>query len=179
MDLLSQEKACLLRGDLEEFNHLVLRYQDLIYSYCFYLCGDRENAVRLTQTVFERAFRERRKFSGPSVRAWMLLLAYCAAPVTIRARPPQSKSGRRLNHIFSNRRNAKSPGEPPKDFKIEWSADHHLLLLIDVLNLDYAEAAFVFNVPAHKIRAWIASARQEICSQVYGTARPTLLTPRP
>jgi RNA polymerase sigma-70 factor (ECF subfamily) len=61
------------RGDVNAFNTLVLRYQQLVYSVVFRMLGDGEVAADVTQDTFIAAFRAIRTYrGGSSFRAWLL-----------------------------------------------------------------------------------------------------------
>jgi len=61
------------RGDVQAFNQLVLRYQQLMYSAVFRMLGNAEVAADVTQEAFLSAFRAISTFRpGSSFRAWLL-----------------------------------------------------------------------------------------------------------
>src|SRR5512143_4070400 len=60
------------RGSLDAFNHLVLRYQGLLYNHACALLGDSREAEDVTQDAFIRAFQRMDQFRGESFRAWLL-----------------------------------------------------------------------------------------------------------
>ena len=49
-------------NDLGAFEELVLIYQDRVYSHCYYLSGNTEDAQDLAQDVFVQAFKSIRSF---------------------------------------------------------------------------------------------------------------------
>ena len=60
------------KGDLEAFNQLVLRYQDIAYHHANAMLGDAASADDVTQESFIKAFKNIRSFRGGSFRAWLL-----------------------------------------------------------------------------------------------------------
>jgi RNA polymerase sigma-70 factor (ECF subfamily) len=50
------------RDDLSAFEELVLLYQDRVYSHCYYLAGNPDDAQDLAQDVFVQAFKGIRSF---------------------------------------------------------------------------------------------------------------------
>ena len=61
------------RGDVNAFNELVLRYQQIAYSVALRMLGDHDTAADVTQDVFIAAFRAIQSFrGGSSFRAWLL-----------------------------------------------------------------------------------------------------------
>ena len=57
------------RGDLEAFNQLVLRYQDLAYHHAYTFLRDSALAEDAAQDSFIRAFQSMARFRGDSFRA--------------------------------------------------------------------------------------------------------------
>ena len=64
------EQASL--GDLEAFNQLVLRHQEMIYSHASRLLGDPDAAEDAAQETFIKAFQGLDGFRGGSFRRWLL-----------------------------------------------------------------------------------------------------------
>ncbi|GHO44836.1 RNA polymerase sigma factor [Ktedonospora formicarum] len=61
------------RGDLEAFNKLIERYQQLMYASVLRMLGNTETAADVTQDAFLSAFRHIDSFKGgSSFRAWLL-----------------------------------------------------------------------------------------------------------
>jgi RNA polymerase sigma factor (sigma-70 family) len=59
-------------GDLDAFNRLVLKYQDLAYHHAYSLLGDHATAEDVTQDSFIRAFQNIGGFRGGLFRVWIL-----------------------------------------------------------------------------------------------------------
>ncbi len=71
----NEEQALIrraLRGDLESFNALILRYQDSAYSVAFRIMGDTHAASDAVQEAFIIAYRRLGSYRGGSFRAWLL-----------------------------------------------------------------------------------------------------------
>src|SRR2546430_14920021 len=61
------------RGDVQAFNQLVLRYQQILFGAIFRLLGDSDTAADVTQDAFLAAFRGIATYrGGSSFRAWLL-----------------------------------------------------------------------------------------------------------
>lgn len=61
------------RGDVDAFNQLVLRYQQIVYATVFRLLGNVDIAADITQDTFFSAFRAIKGYrGGTSFRAWLL-----------------------------------------------------------------------------------------------------------
>lgn len=52
------------QGNANAFNHLVLRYQDVVYSLCYRLTGNADDAADAAQDTFLAAFTHLRDFRG-------------------------------------------------------------------------------------------------------------------
>lgn len=67
-------------GDVNAFNQLILRYQQLVYNVVFRMLGNADVAADVTQDALIAAFRGIRSFrGGTSFRAWLLRIASNAA----------------------------------------------------------------------------------------------------
>jgi RNA polymerase sigma-70 factor (ECF subfamily) len=63
------------RGDRTAFNQLVVRHQDAVYTLCYRLTGNRDDAADATQEAFVSAFRHVADFRGGSFAGWLLRIA--------------------------------------------------------------------------------------------------------
>ena len=73
-------------GELEAFNHLVVLYQDYLFSMTVRVVRDRDTAEDAVQEAFFSAYRNLDRFSGPSFRAWLTRIAINAARDIVRKR---------------------------------------------------------------------------------------------
>lgn len=64
--------AAARRGEVEAFNHLVLRYQDLAYSVAYRITGETSAAADATQNAFITAFRKLHQFRGDRFKPWLM-----------------------------------------------------------------------------------------------------------
>ncbi|MCC6799379.1 MAG: sigma-70 family RNA polymerase sigma factor [Anaerolineae bacterium] len=64
--------AAARRGDVEAFNHLVLRYQDLAYTVAYRITGDASAAADAAQDAFITAFRKLHQFRGDRFKPWLM-----------------------------------------------------------------------------------------------------------
>ena len=62
-------------GKLDAFNSPVERYQGSVYNLCYRLLGDAGAAEDATQEAFLSAYRAIQRFSGGSIRSWLLRIA--------------------------------------------------------------------------------------------------------
>ena len=61
-----------LRGDLESFNALILRYQDSAYTLAYRIMGDSHSASDALQEAFIIAYRRLGTYRGGNFRAWLM-----------------------------------------------------------------------------------------------------------
>ena len=73
-------------GDVEAFNTLVRRYQDLAYTVAYRVMGEPEAAADATQEAFIAAFRKLRQLRGDNFRAWLLRIVTNACYDELRRR---------------------------------------------------------------------------------------------
>src|SRR5918996_3124921 len=82
-------------GDAQAFEELMLRYQNRLMSLLAHLVGDRELAEDLTQEVFLRVYRARRRYvPGAKFSTWLFTIAGNVASNALR-----SKARRREVHL--------------------------------------------------------------------------------
>ena len=62
-------------GDRTAFNQLVIRHQDAVYTLCFRLTGNAEDAADATQDAFLSAFKHIKDFRGGAFAGWLLRIA--------------------------------------------------------------------------------------------------------
>jgi RNA polymerase sigma-70 factor (ECF subfamily) len=164
-------------ADLEAFNHLVLRYQDLIFNQAYYMLGDRHSAEDVTQECFIKAFKQIDRFRGGFFRAWELKIVIntcCDEMRRLKRHPtkpltPENEDGdeiespawvtdpdnsiqaivkqRELSQILYSMLN-----ELPEIYRIP-------ITLIDLHELNYSEAANVLGIPIGTLKSRLARAR--------------------
>jgi RNA polymerase sigma-70 factor (ECF subfamily) len=165
------------KGDLDAFNALVLLHQDLAYHHAYALLGDSAMAEAVAQDSFIRAFQSLTGCRSGSFRAWILKIVTNAAHDVLRRskrHPTQS--------LFPEDEHAdkiESPAwlaDPMTSVEkvveqAEFSHDlarlvdelpevyRTVLTLIDLYELDYAEAALALQVPVGTVKSRLARAR--------------------
>jgi RNA polymerase sigma-70 factor (ECF subfamily) len=63
------------RGETAAFNRLVIRHQDAVFTLCFRLTGNPDDAADAAQEAFLSAFRNLSSFRGGVFRSWLLRIA--------------------------------------------------------------------------------------------------------
>jgi len=174
------ENALILdasRGDLEAFNRLVLAYQDILYNQAYRIMGDRDSAEDATQDAFISAFRHLSTYRGGSFKAWLLRITtnICYDELRRRKRRPTSP----LEPLDDNEEEVESPswlsdpGERPEEATERHELSNaiqlclgrlpiefrEVVILVDIQEMDYAEAASVIRTPVGTVKSRLARAR--------------------
>ena len=167
-------------GDLDAFNQLVLKHQNVAYHHALAMLNDEWLAEEVTQEGFLKAFQNVGSFRGGSFRAWLMRIVTNTAYDWLR-------------------QSARRPSQPlfPKDAHGEemespyWLADPNALVedivernesekflyrkldelqdiyrdiitLIDIQGFDYLEAAQALKVPVGTVKSRLARARLQM-----------------
>ena len=171
------------RGDLDSFNRLVLAHQSKAYNLAYRITGDSESAADATQEAFLAAYRNLRGFRGGSFRAWLLRIVTnaCYDELRRRKRRPAdsldtieddspSGDGLRAEGAFGSvdegpeasaeradvtRAIKRCLERLPQEFRT-------VVVLADVLALDYTEVASAMGSPVGTVRSRLARARARL-----------------
>ncbi|HET9909433.1 MAG TPA: sigma-70 family RNA polymerase sigma factor [Anaerolineales bacterium] len=171
-------------GDLDAFNQLVLHYQDGLYHYAVSLVNDPDLAEDITQESLIKAFQNIKNLQGYSFRAWLFRI------ITNTARDLARRSARHpLVSLYPKDDNGEEVESP------EWMIDptsnveeivqgnefsaqlyelleelpeayRNILILVDVQEMDYIEAAEILNIPLGTVKSRLARARMQMKSKL-------------
>ena len=183
------EQSILLQastGDLEAYNQLVKRHENLAYRHAYALLGDPDLAADATQESFIKAFQAINTFRGGSFRAWLLRIVTNSAYDLFRRfrRHPT----RTLFPEAEDGEEIESPSwiaDPAASVQAiveqnEFTRDIYrtlaelpavyrtVLTLVDVHELDYREAAQALNVPVGTVKSRLARARLQMKQRLEG-----------
>lgn len=180
----SQEEAALVAtaqgGNLDAFNQLVLRYQNLAYGHAYALLGNPAQAEDATQEGFLRAFQALQTFRGTAFRSWLLKIVTNSAYDQLRrsqrhpTQPlfPEDEHGEDVESPTWLADPAPSVQELVEQHEISnqiYQALDELpdvfrsvLTLIDVNDMDYTEAAKALGVPIGTVKSRLARARLQM-----------------
>ena len=172
------------KGDLDAFNQLVLLYQDLAYHHAYLILGDSALAEDVAQDSLIRAFQHIGRFRGGSFRAWILkIVTNSAYDVLRRAKRhpvqplfPEDQDGEQvesplwLRDTFASMESTVEQNEFSKDVYrlLNELPDvyRRVLILIDMYELDYAEATSALNVSIGTVKSRIARARLKLSKKL-------------
>jgi RNA polymerase sigma-70 factor (ECF subfamily) len=176
-------------GDLDAFNQLVLKYQDLAYNHANAMLRDSFLAEDATQEGFIKAFQNINSFRGGSFRAWLMRIVTNTVYDMLRkskrqlTQPlyPEDESGEEIDsvswladpnasvqEIIERQEFAgeiyQMLGELPKAYR-------SVLTLIDIYEMDYIEVAQSLNIPIGTVKSRITRARLRMIDKINGKLR--------
>lgn len=170
--------------DIEEqkqalFAQWALPHKDYLYTSCFYLTRQRDDAEDLFQETYLRAFRFFHQFTpGTNCRAWLLTIMHNVFKNRYRhyQHANQTLEFDLAAHEYEKKRLADGDAgqEDPADLVLSQLVDHEItdalqtlpeeyrstLVLVDIEELTYEEAAAVLGCPVGTVRSRLSRARR-------------------
>jgi RNA polymerase sigma-70 factor (ECF subfamily) len=168
------------RGDLEAFNLLILRYQNLLFGIALRLLNDEDVAADAVQEALISAFRRFNTFRGDSLRSWL-------ARVVVNACYDEMRKKRRQHSVPLELFNAEGEEietsywlvDPQADPELQYESSELeiaiqnsldklppiyrlMLVLVDVEGLSYEEAASAAGIPVGTVKSRLARARLQM-----------------
>ena len=168
------------RGDLEAFNQLVLRYQNLLFGIALRLLNDEDVAADAVQEALISAFRRFYTFRGDSLRSWL-------ARVVVNACYDEMRKKRRQHSVPLEQYNTDGDEIETSYWLVDTQADPELqyeaselegaiqkslnklppiyrliLVLVDIEGLSYEEAAVAVDIPVGTVKSRLARARLQM-----------------
>jgi RNA polymerase sigma-70 factor (ECF subfamily) len=176
------------RGDLDAFNTLIDRYQDLLFRIARRMLGDEDNAADATQLAWISAFRKICEFRGGNLRTWLARVVVNTCYDEIRRRHRRREVPLvRVNADEEEIDTAYWLADPVPG--VEESLDtaesvqiideclqtlapafRTMLVLVDIEGLSYQEAAIAARVPLGTVRSRLARARTSLRQRLQETA---------
>ncbi len=172
--------ATAQRGDLDAFNLLALKYQDMLFRISLRITGDEFSAEDATQNALIQAFNNLRSFRGGSFKSWLARVAVNASYDGLR---------REKRHLSIPLEQFNSEGDEIESpvWIVDLSAgpqelaesselqdalhqcirtlipDYRLMvILVDIEGMSYEEAARVARVPVGTVKSRLARARIQL-----------------
>lgn len=165
-----------LQGNKQAFNQLVLKYQDMVFNQASVMVNDLDLAEDLAQEAFIQAYKRLAQYRGGSFRSWLLRIVTNAAYDELR---------RQKRHpVFSAEGEQDAEEESLLERLSDGGADIETILeqrelrtsidavlaglpvhfrsaisLVDVLGLDYQEAAAALGVPIGTLKSRLIRGR--------------------
>jgi len=172
--------AAASNGDLDAFNQLVLTHQNLVYQHAYSMLGDQASAEDVTQDSFIKAFQGLNGFRGGSFRGWLLRIVTNSVYDILRRsqrRPtqplfPEYEDGEELdsapwladpNAAVQEAMEHKELSEEVRVLMEQLSETYrNVLILIDLYQFDYIEAAETLKIPIGTVKSRLARARLQM-----------------
>ncbi len=165
------------QGDLDAFNLLIPRYQDLLFNIAMRVLGDADTAADALQCALLSAFRKIGQLRGVALRSWLTRMVLNACYDELRR-----KQRRRENSLFRVDADEDeidsvpwlvdpTPGPEERLETAEWDRTLQdcllsltpvfrvMLVMIDIEGMSYEEAAEAAGVPIGTVKSRLARAR--------------------
>ena len=164
-------------GDLEAFNQMVLFYQSKIFALALRILGDEDSAEDITQNTFLTAYLKLHRFRNGSFRSWLYRITTNACIDEIRRHkrhpilPLEYEDDAEEKLLPANDFNGFSilPEIEVEKHELEQvvqqalnflDADQRVVVvLVDLQDCDYQEAAQILGVPIGTVKSRLARAR--------------------
>lgn len=167
-------------GNLDAFNQLVLKHQDLAYRHAVSMLNDGWMAEEVVQESFLKAFQNVKSFRGGSFPAWLMRIVTNTVFDTLRyslkrlTQPlfPDDDDGEEMESPrWLADPNASVEGTVEEDERTKFilrtlnelqDIYRTVLTLVDLQDFDYEEAAHALNVPVGTVKSRLARARMQM-----------------
>jgi RNA polymerase sigma-70 factor (ECF subfamily) len=174
------------QSDLDTFNQLVLANQGSLFNVALRMLGDTELAGDATQEAFVAAFRSLNSFRGGSFKAWLMRIVTntCYNELRRQKRRPTvplelvNDDGEEIETPRWLADSSMLPEEKCEAAELEHAIQGCLdalpnkfrtvVVLVDVLGMDYSEAASAARVPLGTVKSRLARARQRLRGSLQG-----------
>ncbi|HMR99153.1 MAG TPA: sigma-70 family RNA polymerase sigma factor [Anaerolineales bacterium] len=174
--------ATAQRGDLDAFNLLVLKYQDMMYRVSLRVTHNELSAEDATQNALIQAFNSLRSFRGGSFKSWLARVAINASYDELRrekrhiAMPLEqfNNEGEEIESPTWMMDLSAGPQELAESSEVQaalqrciraLTPDYRLMvILVDIEGMSYEEAAQVTRVPVGTVKSRLARARMQLRS---------------
>jgi DNA-directed RNA polymerase specialized sigma24 family protein len=137
------------RKDIQAYNHLISEYQDLLYSFAYYVFYDEHSAQSVCEQAFLQAFLKLNKHKGEDLRFWLLknLIQVCQGKIKHGREKsiPSEQPGRAENPFLSL----------PLELRIP-------LLLVEFEGMNYQQTAVLTGASPGKVAVQLCQARQRL-----------------
>jgi RNA polymerase sigma-70 factor, ECF subfamily len=178
-------------GDIDAFNQLVLQYQDPAFSQAFWIMKDPDEAEDCVQDAFIKAYQSISTYRGASFRSWLMRIVKNTCLDELRRRKrfvrvsltPAGEDGEDLDFtdllvdpalpVEEQVQRSQFRGTLQRYLDELGDLHREVIYLVDVLELDYEEAAQVLGVPVGTVKSRLARGRWHMRSLILGN--PDLL----
>lgn len=173
-------------GDLNAFNALIGRYQNLLFGIALRMLNDEDAASDAVQEALISAFSKFRTFRGGSLRSWLARVTVNACYDELRRKRRQREvpleqfnmEGEEVEDLMWMIDPAALPEERYESRELESAIQHSLglltpayrevVVLVDIEGLSYEEASIAAHVPVGTVKSRLARARLQMRSSLLG-----------
>lgn len=161
------------RGDTTAWDRLITRYQHRLFTVCFRMVHDRDDAAELTQETFLKAVKAFERFDGrAALSTWLIRIAMNVCLSALRAKKVRKHQS--LDTIREQTGTRGPAWEPAARDRVEpwderrivlWALgemedeQRAILVLRDCRGLEYDQIAQVLNVPVGTVKSRLFRAR--------------------
>jgi RNA polymerase sigma-70 factor, ECF subfamily len=174
---------------LDTFNNLVMEYQQTIYNHACWMLNDPYEAEDITQEVFITAYHKLDTCRNNTVKSWLLRITTNRCIDVIRRRKRRWTTSLEIEdengEVIESNAWLKDPCLSPEmqaDQSQQVAAvQQHLsalpeeiraaLVLVDVMEIDYQEAAKILHIPIGTLKSRVSRGRTRLLSQMQMTER--------
>jgi len=165
-------------GDMDSFNALVLKYQDVMYRTALRILGQEALADDATQDAFISAYQHIGQFRGGSLKAWLIriLINKCYDQIRHRQRTPAISLNENLTDDGESERlyvrlqdrvpsieeyvEAAEQNESIQECLSKLPVNYRAILaLVDIEEMSYDEASTILRIPVGTVKSRLARAR--------------------
>ena len=168
------------RGNVDAFNMLVLKYQDMLYRIAWRILHDESAADDATQNAMIQAFKNIKSFRGGSFKSWLARVTVNASYDELRRwkRQPAisleqvNNEGDEIESPLWMRDPASGPQDAVESGEMSDAIQHCLqglipdyrtvVVLVDIEGLSYEEAAQAAHIPVGTVKSRLARARMQL-----------------
>ena len=167
------------KGNLADFNRLVMVYQNLAYNVAYRVMGNRDLAADATQEAFIKAFKGLKQYQGGSFKSWLLRIVTNACYDQLRyhkRRPAEALEPEDPDMAEDHSPHLLDPTAGPEELTLRHELGDMLqqailqlpedqrvvLVLNDVQGLSYQEIADVTDSALGTIKSRLSRARRKL-----------------
>lgn len=172
------------RGDIDAFNELILSYQDFLFNIALWMLGEKDRAEDALQETMIHAFRKLSNFRGDSLKPWLTRILVNVCYDALRHQYRQRTIPLERRHSQDEEMEPGLWMADPSPSPEEGCESHELarvmevclqsltpdfriiLVLVDVEEHSYEEAAALLKIPLNTVKSRLARARMRMTQEL-------------
>ena len=170
-------------GNLDAFNQLVVEYQSNVFNYVNWMVQNSQTAEDIVQETFLKVYQRIGQYRGGSFQGWLLQVAKNASLDELRKQKrrrtealfPQTFDGDEVEspHWLAEEGSVQKDVETKELWRSmrSWINELHVkystaIVLVDLMTVDYADAAAIMGVPIGTVKSRVARGRMFLRSRL-------------